>query len=377
MTITNKSLSVLVGLTVVLLVLTILVLAHDPTRSSGSVKSDQLLIQGLDVPLISKIMVHAEGKQVTLQRQDDRFVVAERENYPASIKEVNSLLMKVLEIRCHEVIADSPDSHKELGVADDAKTAKVELLGKDGKNLATVLIGSSAKTGGNYVRLVSGKPSDNTVYSSQEGIWGVAADPVGYLRKRLIEAPEADIVSVTVAAGPSKYTISRDKDNKPQLQNVPAGKRVKSQSDVDDVFKGLASLDIDDVTRDANGIVWAGTYSCQLKSHLAYELTVGKKLDKQYVKVKAVGPSDEQIDKARTVPSDPKDEATRKHNSDVLMAAQTAQTFNTSQEGWNYQLIEYKAKNFARPLADLVEDIPAATRPAATAPAATTAPAKK
>jgi hypothetical protein len=373
MTITNKSLSALTGLTVILLVVTILVLSHDPTRSSGTVKDNQLLIQGLDVPLISQIKVHADGKQVTLQRKDDQFLVMDRENYPASTKEVNGLLMKVLEIRCHEVVSESPQSHKELGVADDGKGTKVELLGKDGKSLATVLVGSNAKTGGNYVRLLAG----NTVYATQEGLWGLAAEPASYLRTRLIETPENDIISVTVAAAGSEYTISRDKDNKPQLQGVPPGKRVKQQSDVDEVFKALTNLDCEDVTRTSEGIVWSGTYSCQLKNHLRYDVRVGKKLDKHYVAARAVGPTEEDFKKSQELSQNDSKQDIAKKTAPLLQASVTAQTFNATQDGWNFQLNEYKAKNFTRSMADLVEAIPPATKPATAPPATTIPPPKK
>lgn len=372
MTITNKSLSALAGLTVILLVVTILVMAHDPTRHQAVTGENQLLIQGLDPSLIAKIQISAEGKHVALARKDDQFLVMDRESYPASTKEVNSLLMKVLEIRCHAVVSDSPDSHKEFGVADDAKTTKVDLMGKDGKNLATVLIGTSAKTGGNYVRLLSG----NTVYSTQDPLWGVAADPVGYLRSRLVESPEADILSVTVSTGGSEYTISRDKDNKPQLQSVPAGKRVKQQTDIDDVFKALTSLDFDDVTRSAEGIAWTGTYSCQLTNHLRYELRVGKKADKQYVAARAFGPTEDDFKKMQEATQSNSKQDIAKKTAPLLQASVTAQTFNANSEGWNYQLKEYQAKNFTRALADLVEAIPPATKPA-TVPAATAPPPKK
>jgi hypothetical protein len=372
MTITNKSLTVLAGLTAALLLVTILVMAHDPTRHQTPAGENQPLIQGLDPSLIAKIQISAEDKHVTLARKDDLFLVTERESYPASTTEVNSLLTKVLEIRCHAVVSDSPDSHKEFGVADDAKTTKVELTGKDGKNLATVLVGSNAKTGGTYVRLLSG----NTVYSTLEPLWGVTADPVSYLRTRLIEAPEADILSVTVSAGGSEYTISRDKDNKPQLQSVPAGKRVKQQTDLDDLFKALASLEFDDVTREAKGIVWSGTYSCQLKNNLRYELRVGKKAGKQYVAARAVGPTEDDFKKVQEKTQNDSKQDIAKKTAPLLQASVTAQTFNANSDGWNYQLKEYQAKNFTRTLADLVEAIPPATKPA-TAPAATPPPVKK
>jgi hypothetical protein len=371
MTITNKSLTALAGLTAALLLVTILVMAHDPTRHQAPAGEDQLLIQGLDPSLIAKVQVAAEGKHVTLARKDDQFLVTDRESYPASVKEVNSLLMKVLEIRCHAVVSDSPDSHKEFGVADDAKTTKVELTGKDGKNLATVLVGANAKTGGNYVRMLSG----NTVYSTLEPLW-LTADPVSYLRTRLVEAPEADILSVSVSAGGAEYTIARDKDNKPQLQSVPAGKRVKQQTDVEDVFKALTSLDFDDVTHSAEGIAWTGTYSCQLKNHLRYELRVGKKADKLYVAARAVGPTEDDFKKLQEATQSDSKQDIAKKTAPLLQASVTAQAFNGNSEGWNYQLKEYQAKNFTRTLADLVEAIPQATKPAA-APAATAPPKKK
>ena len=376
MTITNKSLSILAGLTAILLLATILVLSHDPTRSSGGAGQNQLLIQGLDPSLITQIQVSAEGKHVTLQRKDDQFLVVDRENYPASIKEVNGLLMKVLEIRCHEAISESPDSYKELGVADDGKTTKIELLGKvgkDNKSLATVLVGTNPKTGGSNVRLLSG----NTVYSTQDPLWSLTADPVSYLRTHLIDTPETDIVSVTVTGAGSEYTISRDKDNKPQLQGVPPGKRVKQQSDVDEVFKGLTSLDFDDVTRSPEGIVWTGTYSCQLKNNLRYELRVGKKLDKQYVQARAVGPTQDEAKKAQALVQNDSKEEIAKKLAPLAKSNDIAQAFNATQDGWNFQLSELKAKNFTRTLADLVEAIPAATKPAAAPPAMTIPPPKK
>ncbi len=72
------------------------------------------LIQGLDPADIGSIVLGAGDSAVTLKREGGRFVVVNKDNYPADAKEINNLLTKCLEIRTSEFITDNPANHEDL-----------------------------------------------------------------------------------------------------------------------------------------------------------------------------------------------------------------------------------------------------------------------
>ncbi|MCX5638201.1 MAG: hypothetical protein NTX52_11005, partial [Planctomycetota bacterium] len=102
--------------------------------SSGpKVRPDTLvyIIQGLDPADIGSIVLATGESAVTLKREGGRFVVVNKDNYPADAKEINNLLTKCLGIRSSELYTDNPANHEDLQVTEQKARSVVKFLKPD------------------------------------------------------------------------------------------------------------------------------------------------------------------------------------------------------------------------------------------------------
>ena len=360
MILTNRKLGMLAIVAACMLVLTVvvhLVSGHAPDVYGGK---GTLLIQGLDVGKVAKISVQKGSDTVTLTRSaDGGFTVAECSGYPASIKKINELLIKCLEVRVADVVTESKDNHAELGVAEDGEdTSTVKLFDEADKLLVGVVAAASMnRTGGAYVRLVG----EDKVLAA-EGSFYIRAGPTEYVDTTLVDVKADDVRDVTVKLGKEVYVISRDKEGKIALANPPKGKRGK-ETEVSSAFGALGNLSFDKVDRpDKQPLDVTGTFICKLKKHITYTVRLSKKDDKYFVRLSAAGPSRELIDKSRLIAEDETKSELEKKDA-VLTAVQKSTEFNERHSAWVYEISSWQAEKMLKPLAELLEDIPATNEP--------------
>lgn len=317
-----------------------------------------LLIQGINPETVQKLEVKKGGDTLTLVRNDEGFVVADKFNYPAKTSAVNELFVKVLDIRCQTKQTDDASNHEELGVGSEKpEEGSITMYGDDDKVIAKVLVGKNPEHGeGPYVRL-DGK---NRVYVAEKSLWfGASAN--SYMETKVLDISKDKVSQVDVKSPNGTYTIL-NKDDKGDLQGVPAGKKAK-QTEVDQVFGALSYFSFTDVipVKDS-GITWDASYTCKLKKHLAYTLNLGKKGTKSYVRITAAGPSQQVLQKNVTevnqkLQSGQKlSDAELKQKDEILSASQEAADINKAHSSWAYEIAEWKAKNLQKPFDELVED---------------------
>ncbi|NQT19485.1 MAG: peptidylprolyl isomerase, partial [Planctomycetes bacterium] len=345
----NKKLTILVVVAMAMLALTV-ALHLGTGRPAGDFVPGAALIQGLDPAAIHKIIIKKGTESATLTRHGKAFAVAEKDNYPASVKEINDLIIKSLEIRCAEKITDSEKSHADLGVTEDSQDAlSVSLLGAKDEPLIGFITGkSSEKSSGVYVRL-QGK---NTVYRTESPLW-MAAQPTSYINTDLTSVDKKDVERVEVTTPEDSYTISRVDDKKIALQNIPEGKRVKG-TEHENVFHALAGLRLTDVKAAVeNKYNWDTTYACHLENGLSYTVRLAKNDGKHYISLSATGPRGDSIE----ISKDESDEELKKKEA-ILLAMEKASKSNTRHAQWIYEISGYNAENMRKPFAELIEDIP-------------------
>jgi len=356
---TDKKLSIMAIVAAAMIAVTV-VLYVGWSSGDGDFTRGVLLIQGLDLDAVDSITVTADGKEtVTLSRKGKGFVVAERQNYPAAMGEVNKLLIKCLKVRCDAKITESADKHGELGVSKDKpETGTVTFLDKDGKELIGMVVGKHASRGGGaYVR----RTDQDTVYTS-EGSLFLSAQPSNYMDTKLLDVKKDDVAEVAIKTKDKTVTVTRDKDGKIVLKDVPKGKRPK-ENDVESVFDALSGLTLDDVAADASVVAEPDTtFTCKLKEdkHTTYVVQLGKRDDKHYVKVTAIGPTEAEVQKSGAIARDGRLDGTPegKKAAAILTADEAAETFNGRHSNWVYEISSWGAGKMRKGTEDLVEDIP-------------------
>ena len=343
----DKKLTIL-GIVAVLMVIWAVAQSHVSNRPSTAIEEPTDLIQGLDPADIDCIVIGGGKEKVTLKRQQGKFVVVEKDNYPAKVSEINNLITKCLEIKTSQFVTDNPANHKDLGVTDEEANASIKFYRADSSLITGVIGGKSKELGqGTYVR----RASSDAVYVAPTMPW-IADTAMNYIEQELISVKREDIVSVTVSSSKEQYTLKSTEDGKDViLENVPAGKKFKD-SDGDSVFTALTSLSCDDVMKNPGNLTFDREYVCKLKDSTVYALKIAQKDDKTYITCEA-----EYTDKTPvTKDSNIESEEELKKKEAKLLAQEGALTFTAKHKGWVYEIAEWKAKNLTKELSDLLED---------------------
>ena len=352
---TNKKLAILALVAVAMSVATTLLYSRNE-RSLAGEHAVTSLIQGLDPDKVFSIEIKKGSETVLLKRKDKAFLVASKDDYPASNKRINELLIRSLDIRCGEMTTDAEANHEALGVADTSPNAIVlTFKDKDDKILVGYVLGNTMDSGpGAYVRLMGRL----AVYSTQ-GPLRVDTAQTDYMDKEIVAAKKDEVRRVDIALADGSYAIARDKDGRIVLQNIPEGKQPK-KSEPERVFDALSRVDLVDVEKaGATALDFDATYTSTLKSGLKYVIKLATMDNTHYATFSAVPPSPDVVKKAQTMIRGEKEtDEQLKEREAVLLALGIAKEFSEQHASWVYKISEWKAKALRKPLSELIEDIP-------------------
>ena len=318
---------------------------------------ESYLIQGLDPAKIAGVVMGKSDNPVRLIRQGERFLVTNKDNYPALTGKINDLITSCLDIETIEVITDNPANHESLSVTEEKAQNIVKFLDKDEMVITGVIVGTSRlgenlqmDTRNTYVRLVS----DDTVYLARDvplATWS----SMNFIDKELVSVNRSDIREVTVTTPEESYTLKVEDSNDDTiiLENKPPDRELK-KSDCRQVFTALMSLTFTDVKKEsaeAGAFQFDRTYVCRLKESRVYTLQIAKAHDKTYIKCSAKY-TGEIPKKDRRVESE---EELKKKEAKLLAYEQTV-SFTEKCQGWIYEIDDWKAQNLTRNTADLFEE---------------------
>jgi len=343
----NRKLTIL-GIVAVVMVIWAVAQSHISNRPSTVMEGPAYLIQGLDPSDIDSIVLGSGEDTVTLKRQQGKFVVANKDNYPAKVSEINNLITKCQEIQTSQFVTDNPANHEDLGVTEENANATIKFFKADSSILTGVIGGKTKELGqGTYVRLAT----SDAVYVAPTMPW-IADTAISYIEQELISVKRDDIVSVTVSSPDEQYTLKSTEGGKDViLENIPEGKKFKD-SEGDSVFTALTSLRCDDVMKNPGDLKFDREYVCTLKDSTVYALKIAKKDDKTYITCEADYTDKTPVTKDSNVES----EEELKKKEAKLLAQEGALNFTAKHKGWVYEISEWKAKNLTKELSELIED---------------------
>ena len=315
------------------------------------------LIQGLDPAKIASIVIGKGDGAARLIRQGSRFVVGNKDNYPAAMSKINNLITSCLDIRTIELITSDPVNHASLDVTEEKAQNVIKFLDRNGQVITGIVIGSSRlpemqiSKRSTYVRLIS---SDDVYRAKNVPL--SAGSAVDYVDKEIANVSRTDVARVTVTGPEGSYTLRVDDsdDDNIVLDNIPAGKKLKD-SDAKQVLSALSYLSFDDVKKESSEegkLKFDRTYVCELKDSTVYTFKIAKVKGKNYAKCGAEYADKTQIVKERRIES----EEELKSKEAKLLARDRAVDFTRKHKGWLYEIPDWKAKNMTRKLTELLEE---------------------
>lgn len=344
----NRKLTVL-GIVAILMTIWAVMQFRISNRPKAESDKPAYLVQGLNPADIGSIVLGTGENTVTLKRNEGRFVVVDKDNYPAVAGRINELITSCLDIRTVELYTADKANHKDLGVTEEDARGVVKFFKPDLSLITGVVIGKTGEQGrGTYVRLAS----NDKVYVTSEVPW-IRNGAMDYIDQELIAINRDDIESVTVFSIGGDYTLKKEGQGI-ILENLPAGKKLKGK-DCEGVFNALVNLRFNDVRKKEaveKELSFERQYVCKLKDSTVYTVRIAQNDSKTYVSCEAEFTDKTPVTKERDVES----EEELKEKEAKLLARDRAKEFSVKHSGWVYEISDYKAKNLTKELLELVED---------------------
>ena len=352
----NKKLTIL-GIVAVCMVIWAVVQSHISNKPKTVPGKPAYLIQGLNPADIGSIVLGAGEDEVSLKRRSGRFVVFNKDNYPAETKQINDLITKCLDIQTSQFITDNPQNHEPLGVTEKDAGSVVKFFKTDESLLTGVIIGKTKEESqGSYVRLAT----SDKVYVAAEVPW-FSSGAMSYIDEELVSAERDSIESVTITSPTDNYTLKKKQDSddlvlESQSTSVPPGKNLKD-GDSKSVFHALTDMRFTDVKKksaQSGELTFERRYICRLADSTVYSLDIAQKDDKTYVTCNAEFSDTTPV----TIKKQGESEEELKKKEAKLLARDKAKGFSEKHQGWIYEIADWKAKNLTKELSDLLEDEP-------------------
>lgn len=113
-----------------------------------------------DPNAVATVRITASTNQLRVTRKGDAWVVAERGDFPANFGTIADFLRKLADLKVAKPVDVGPSRFAALDLVEPAKGpgVRVELLGSDGKALASLLLGRKYTRGGDDTAMGGGFP---------------------------------------------------------------------------------------------------------------------------------------------------------------------------------------------------------------------------
>jgi hypothetical protein len=201
---------------------------------------------------VASVTVSRDGTTMTLIRDGDNWLVAEKGNYPANAAKISQIVRAMADLTLVEPKTQNPDLYPRLEVEDpgNGKSALLAVKDKSGGDLAQAIVGKrrydrlGAGNDGVYLR----KPEEAQSWLAR-GTLDPSGDPASWLDRQIIDISEKKIAKVTLSqADGSKLVISRSApEEKFAVEGAPADTKFKSETTTSGPATALETLDLDDV----------------------------------------------------------------------------------------------------------------------------------
>lgn len=326
--------------------------SHFSNKPRVEAERSTYLIQGLDPANIDSIVLGTGESEVTLKRNGRRFVVTNKDNYPAESAEINNLIASCLEIKSNELFTDNPSNHKDLGVTEEDAGLVVRFLKQGSELMVGVIVGNSKKQGqGTFVRKIPG----NKVYVTLERHL-IKDNELNYVNREIVSVDRKNIESVTVSSSDEAYTLKASGEGEEIiLENHPSGKNLKV-GDCSNVFTAAGFLRFEDVMREpaaGKELNFNRKFVCRLKDSTIYILEIAQRDDNTYIRCQSDFTDKTPVTKEEGVLES---EEELKKKEAKLIARDKAERFSSRHNNWIYKISDSDAGHLTKKLSGLLED---------------------
>lgn len=171
---------------------------------------------------IAAITIKGNKHTVELKRQDELWVLASSDNYPALVNKVRAAVINTAELKLLEEKTGNPAMYPRLGVEDpesnDATSLLVTLKTAAGENVASLIAGKPRQSAGSKPGLYVRFP-DQTRALLVEGMLDVSANDADWFERNLFDIPSGYIKNISIQyADGTSFEIFKERKEEPDFQ---------------------------------------------------------------------------------------------------------------------------------------------------------------
>tara|TARA_E500000331_G_scaffold120642_1_gene117737 strand:- start:27 stop:1094 length:1068 start_codon:yes stop_codon:yes gene_type:complete len=349
---TPKSVLVLAAATVLSVAAAVVSLKVNQGYATSA--GDGLLFPGLldKVDRVTKVTVNDKDQKIVMIRTEaGSWQVPASDGYSASIPQVQKSILQVAQLVYFEKKTANVKRYERLHLEDieraDSEARRIRLFQSDGAVLADLIVGKKRYNlpgtipEGAYIR----KPGDPQTWLASGEI-DVEVKLKTWLRNSILNIREEDVLSAEIRhPGGEVVRISKEntKDRNFSLHDIPEGKKLRYESDPDNIANVVEDLEMLDARR-ADKIDFAadktvtGTYIS--RSGLIAVVSAVKVGEDDWVKVKLTAKPDAQTTKEKGRES----------------AAKIAEQVTDRIDGWAFKVPSFKAERLRRGTKEMLVD---------------------
>ncbi|MGC6564932.1 MAG: DUF4340 domain-containing protein [Akkermansiaceae bacterium] len=192
--------------------------AGSDTASETDLKVGDTLVSTSHVNSVDGIKISVGEDTTTLKKIDNRWSVAEQDNFPANISQVSRLITNLEDAKIAQGVTASAEYYNRFNLdpatEEDENKPQEITLSKEGEEDITIFIGKNREnrgrgSAGRFVRLGN---DDSGVYVTSQAFAGLAADPKAWIVKTLSLVEEGALkieVSAPQDADFKPWSVSR------------------------------------------------------------------------------------------------------------------------------------------------------------------------
>jgi hypothetical protein len=256
----------------------------------GDAKTDRTILQNLPVNEITKILIRSSSAAVSLEKKGDRWVVAERNDYPADFTKIRDFIKTLWQLKAGQETQVGPSQLGRLKLLTPGQGAEtgveIDLKGEKENQIATLILGKSVDrsnataASADSGRFVYNPAVKDRVYLVSESFLSI--DPVTvapWLDKTFIAPGQAKEIDQTAwSNNPGWKVIRKDPKAEWQLENLQTGESLdksfaQSISNFAPAFTDVRPLS---VSPDETGLKDPFRISIKTFDGFTYDLLVGK-----------------------------------------------------------------------------------------------------
>jgi hypothetical protein len=187
----NRGNQILIGILVLQIALAVVLFwPRQPASAAG-----EPLLAGLEADQVVRLTINDQaGERLQLTKSGAGWVLADAGDYPATEGTVTGLLDKIVALKTGRAVAETPESHARLKVADDQYVSLVELLLED-NTVRTLYVGSSPSYGATHVRVAK---QDEVYLASDLSSTDVSTRLSGWIDTSYFTVNTSEIAAVTL-----------------------------------------------------------------------------------------------------------------------------------------------------------------------------------